>query len=87
MKCDTGTNPAVLVRELDVGNCVTCGGVVGLGLKEEPTGWKVYRVCLDTDEGCDGRRVGTVSRGSVDHYDDVIDRASQLVENQYRPIS
>lgn len=70
----------MLVRDLDQGRCFVCDGVVGLGLKEEPTGWKVYRVCLDGEGTCRDRRVGTVSRSSVDHYDDVIEKATRLVE-------
>lgn len=70
----------MFVRELGQGRCLICNGVVGFGLKEEPTGWKVYRVCLESDENCRERRVGTVSRGTVDHYDDVVEQAEQLVK-------
>lgn len=73
----------MIVHESD-GTCPGCGGPLGIGLKEEPTGWKVYRVCLADDRRPDGRRcvderVGTVSRSNVDDYDDVFARASALV--------
>lgn len=71
----------MFVRELEQGRCRICNGAVGLGLKEEPTGWKVYRVCLDGDGPCRERRVGTVSRSSIDHYDDVVERAEQLMKH------
>lgn len=72
----------MLVTELGDERCLICDSEVCLGLKEEPTGWKVYRVCLDGEESCRDRRVGTVSRGSVDHYDEVVERASQLVKQR-----
>lgn len=68
----------MLVRELDDCRCPRCGDRIGVGLKEEPTGWKVYAICL-SDRPCYDRRAGTVSRESVASMDDVETAADRLV--------
>jgi len=69
----------VLVRRIDDRSCPRCGAAVGIGLKEEPTGWKVYRVCQAAERSCSTVRVGTVPREAVSHADDVVERAEALL--------
>lgn len=70
----------MLVRELEKGNCPTCGAAVGMGLKEESGGWKVYRVCLADQGRCQAGKVGSVPRSSVDHFDEMVDQATTMIE-------
>jgi hypothetical protein len=53
---------------------------VGTGVKEEPGGWKVYAVCLSETSDCDVERIGTISRSSVNHIDEMNERAEKLVK-------
>lgn len=69
----------VLVRLLEDELCPLCGASVGVGLKEEPTGWKVYRVCLAEKRPCEATRVGSIARSSVSNLDDVAGRAEELI--------
>jgi hypothetical protein len=70
----------VFVTELKGHRCRCCIGKVGTGVKEEPSGWKVYSVCLNETSDCGAQRVGTISRSSVTHMDEVSERAEKLVE-------
>lgn len=71
----------VLVSELSGSRCPRCVGPVGMGLKEEVTGWKIYLVCLDTTSECSEKGVGTVPRGSVDHLDEVVSQGENMINN------
>lgn len=51
-----------------------------MGLKEEPGGWKVYRVCLADRNRCQTEKAGTVPRASVDHYDEAVDQGTTIIE-------
>jgi hypothetical protein len=68
----------VLVRRLEEETCPRCGAIVGVGLKEEPTGWKVYRVCLAEERPCGTTRIGSIARSSVSDLDEVANRAEEL---------
>lgn len=69
----------MLVHEHDEARCPICSGPVGIGLKEEPSCWKVYEICLNEDHHCVDRRAGTVSKAEIDHDDEVFARARSLV--------
>lgn len=74
----------MFVYECEGSTCPRCGAPIGIGLKEEPTGWKVYRICTTDDPPCVDERVGTITRSEVDHADDVVDRATELVRGRSR---
>lgn len=69
----------MIVYERPGEECPTCGGSLGVGLKEEPTGWKVYAVCTSGHPRCLDERVGTVPRAGNEHVDEVIERANRYV--------
>jgi len=71
----------VIVDEVDDRRCHRCGDRLGVGFTEEPTGWKVYGVCLDAETSSHDRWLGTVSRGSIGHVDEVAERAEHLVRS------
>lgn len=70
----------MFVTEVEGYRCQLCIGKVGTGIKEEPGGWKVYAVCLNEACDCTTRRVGTISRSSVCHLDEMNERAENLVK-------
>ena len=53
---------------------------MGTGVKEEPSSWKVYSVCLSENSDCGTERIGTISRSSVSHTDEMNERAEKLVK-------
>lgn len=64
--------------EHDSRQCEWCGEPLWYGLKEEPSGWKVYYSCL-SEGGCGWERmVGRVSRTAVDHLDEVYREAAAM---------
>lgn len=69
----------MLVRPLEDRDCYRCGAAVGVGLKEEPTGWKVYRVCTGADSSCPTERVGTIDRSDISTLDEVAQKAENLL--------
>lgn len=73
----------VIVHEHADARCPVCGGAVGIGLKEEPSCWKVYEVCTNEDRRCVDRRAGTVSKASIDHDDEAFERARTLVATRH----
>ena len=70
----------MFVTELVGYRCQHCIGKVGIGVKEEPSSWKVYAVCLSESSDCGAERIGTISRSSVNHTDEMNDRAEKLVK-------
>ncbi len=70
----------VFVTELTGYRCRHCVGKVGTGVKEEPGSWKVYSVCLSENNGCGTEKIGTISRSSVSHTDEMNERAEELVK-------
>jgi hypothetical protein len=46
-----------------------------VGVKQEPTAWKVYAICL-SERPCYDRRIGTIPRESTD----VLAQATTIVE-------
>lgn len=52
-----------------------------MGFKEEPSGWKVYRVCMADQGRCQTRKVGNVPRSSVDHFDEMVEQATTMIEH------
>lgn len=70
----------MFVTELVGYSCSHCFGKVGVGVKEEPSGWKVYAVCMEENRYCTTKRVGTISRSSVSHIDEMNERAEKLVK-------
>jgi len=69
----------VLVRRLDGRDCPLCGAAIGVATKEEPSGWKVYRVCLAEEQSCRTRRVGSIARSKVSHSDELEQLAVELL--------
>jgi len=69
----------VIVHEHDEGSCPVCGGSLGIGLKEEPSCWKIYEICTTDGRRCVDRRAGTVAKGTVDHDDEVFERAAAMI--------
>jgi hypothetical protein len=64
--------------EHDERQCRWCGERLWYGLKEEPTGWKVYYFCRSPD-GCSRERmIGRIPRSSVDHIDAVYRKAESM---------
>lgn len=64
--------------EHDERRCRWCGERLWYGLKEEPSGWKVYYCCQSSD-GCGRERmVGRIARSSVDHIDAVYRKAESM---------
>lgn len=59
-------------------SCRQCGEALWYGVKEEPTGWKVFYVCRNSAE-C-GREwfVGRIPREGPDHLDEVFAEAQQM---------
>jgi len=70
----------VFVTELTGYRCRHCVGKVGTGVKEEPSSWKVYSVCLSENSDCGSERVGTIPRSSLSHTDEMNERAEELVK-------
>jgi len=58
--------------------CRWCGEPLWYGVKEEPSGWKVFYCCRSSD-GCGRERMaGRIPRSSVDHLDQVYERAESM---------
>jgi len=59
--------------------CRWCGKPLWYGLKEEASGWKVFYSC-DPADGCGWERMtGRIPLSSVDHHDDVYERAESMI--------
>lgn len=69
----------MIIHECNGTQCPVCGGPIGVGLKEEPSCWKVYEVCLTEERRCVDRRAGTVPKSAVGHDDGVFERAASFV--------
>jgi len=68
----------MLLSEHHKASCDRCGSPVWYGLKEEPTGWKVFYVC-DPQTGCGSEwRVGWIGRSDVDSMDEAYRRAESM---------
>ena len=68
----------MLLSEHDTASCEQCGAAVWYGVKEEPTGWKVFHVC-DPQVGCGSeRRVGRITRADIESMDEVHRRAELI---------
>lgn len=68
----------MLLSEHDTASCDRCGSTVWYGLKEEPTGWKVFYVC-NPRTGCGSEwNVGWVKRGNVESIDEAYQRAESM---------
>ncbi len=62
-------------RQHPEATCRLCNEGLWYGVKEEPTGWKVFYACKD---GCHREwMVGLVSRGEIEHVDEVFERAKE----------
>lgn len=68
----------MLLWPLEDTTCRFCSATVHYGLKEEPSGWTIAIQCCPED-GC-GREFRTewVSLCSVDHTDEVYERAEKI---------
>lgn len=71
----------VLITTVRGIECPRCTGSLGIGLKEEPTGWKVYTICTAEKTYCPQKQVGLIPRGSIDHLDDLTEEAEQLLKD------
>lgn len=60
--------------------CPRCATAVAIGIKEEPTGWKVYVICPSEETNCPEKMLGMIPRTDIDHADDVITEAERLLE-------
>lgn len=68
----------MLLSEHDIASCGRCGSTVWYGLKEEPTGWKVFYVC-DPRAGCGSEwQMGRIRRGNVESMDEAHRRAESM---------
>jgi len=68
----------MLLSEHDKVSCRRCGSTMWYGLKEEPTGWKVFYVC-DPQTGCGSEwRIGRISRTNIESLDEAHRRAESM---------
>ena len=68
----------MLLSEHDTASCDRCGSKMWYGLKEEPTGWKVFYVC-DLPTGCGSEwGIGRISRIDVESVDEAYRRAESM---------
>lgn len=70
----------MLVTNVDGVECPQCTAELGIGFKEESTGWKVYAICTAKETSCPEKRIGKISRGSVTHLDELAENAERLLE-------
>ena len=75
---ENAANVGVILTPHDTATCRVCGRTVLYGVKEEPTGWKVFVEC--SHDGCSlERTVGRISASAVDGPDAVYERAESMV--------
>lgn len=77
----------MLLWPLEDVTCRYCSASIHYGLKEEPSGWTIVVQC-DPGDGCDREYLTEwVSLSSVDHVDEVYERAEKVatsVGTRYR---
>jgi hypothetical protein len=69
----------MLLRKHPTAVCDLCNEPLWYGVKEEPTGWKVYYHC-NSEDGC-GKEwsVGRIARSDVENLDEVYSRAERRI--------
>ena len=69
----------VLLRKHPTAVCDYCDEPLWYGVKEEPTGWKVYSHCRGDDSCGKERSAGRISRADIESIDDVYARAERQI--------
>lgn len=69
----------MIVYEHTEVQCPICRAPMGVGIDEESSGWSVYGICCSDGRPCVDRCVGTVPMAAVEHGDDVLEQARELV--------